>query len=870
MRFSVCVLCLCLVSLCKGDDSTPKNDPPTSKAESVDTTATGVDRIKVAKGFQVERLYSVPRDLYGTWVNLAVDPQGRLITSDESGYLYRLTVPKKGEVGELKVERIPVELGQAQGLLCAFGDLYVMVNGRDENNVNGFYRVRDTNNDDQYDSVELLRKLDGLKDHGPHAILLAPDGKSLYIVCGNNTKLTEIDRSRVPQVWDEDQLLPRVYGAGFMRGTPPPAGCIYHVDPNGEDWELVSSGFRNEFDAAFNAEGELFTFDADMEWDVGTPWYRPTRVCHVVSGADWGWRNGSAKWPEYYADTLPPVVNVGPGSPTGVTFGYGARFPAKYQNALFLCDWTFGKMLAAHLKPSGATYTAELEDFVVATPLPLTDVVINPHDGAMYFTTGGRGVQSGLYRVTYVGDESTAPIEMKPQLTAAQTIRRMLEALHLGEHPDAVEKAWPYLSHSDRFIRHAARTALEHQPVQAWQQRALEETNPQASLAALTALARMFPRSFKPVDHDLDTPPPTFPADGAARNPLQPAVLTALGQLDPASLSKAEKLELLRAYILTLYRLGPPDEATRHELIEHLDSMYPASEREANVLLTELLCYLQAPGAAEKGMKLLNAALTQEEQLDIARSLRFLKTGWTLETRRKFFEWVLRAHTYKGGVNFATFIGEVKADALQGMSEQDLLALKDVIEAPIPTGVSAHPVEARPFVKEWTKEEVRPLVEKKLVHRDFEHGKATFAAANCYNCHRFDGEGGAVGPDLTILSGRFSAQDILESVIEPNKVINDQYAAVTVVTTDGRVITGRISNYSGGNIVINTNMLDPNATETIQPKDIEELETASVSMMPSGLLNTLNESELLDLFAFLLSRGDRNHAMFEPSPAASE
>jgi putative heme-binding domain-containing protein len=863
MRFCGCVLFLCMISWCQGDDSPPQSDNHDIKSESLATAATPVERIKVATGFQVERLYSVPKDRYGTWVNLAVDPQGRLITSDESGPLYRVTVPKKGEAGEIKVERIPVEIGGAQGLLCAFGDLYVMVNGRGNSQGNGLYRVRDTDGDDQFDSVESLRPLDGTNDHGPHAILPAPDGKSLYIVCGNNTKLTEISGSRVPRVWDEDQLLPRVYGRGFMRGTPPPAGCIYRIDPDAKDWELVSCGFRNQYDAAFNKEGELFTFDADMEWDIGTPWYRPTRVCHVVSGADWGWRNGSAKWPEYYADTLPPVVNVGPGSPTGVTFGYGARFPAKYQDAFFICDWTFGKMMAVHLKPAGATYTGEIEDFITATPLPLTDVVLNPHDGAMYFTVGGRGVQSGLYRVTYVGEESTAPISMKSQITEEQSIRRMLESLHLGDHPEAVKRASSYFGHADRFIRHAARTALEHQPVPTWQQRAQDETNPRASLTALTALVRMFPRSYKPVDQELDTPPPVFPADPSLRNPLQPAVLAALLRLDPASMSKAERLELLRVYALALYRLGAPDEATRHELIKYFDAMYPASEREANVMLTELLCYLQAPGAAKKGIKLLAAAHTQEEQMDIARSLRFLRTGWTPDSRRRFFEWVLQAQSYRGGENFRLFIEEFKTDALKGMTDEEIQPLKDVIDAPVTTEDASAPIEARPVVKEWTKAKVSALLEKKLAHRDFDRGKAMFAAANCYKCHRFDGDGGAVGPDLTVLSGRFSAQDILESVMEPDKVISDQYAAVTVVTTDGKTITGRISNFDGGKIVINTNMLEPTALVEIHPNEIEELETASVSMMPSGLLNTLNESELLDLFAFLLSRGDRNHAMFE-------
>lgn len=863
MRCSVCLVCLCLVSVCEADVPVHATKKPTEASASFDAMATPIERIKIANGFRVELVYNVPRSLYGSWVNLAVDPQGRLIASNESGFLYRVSVPPNGQAGEPVVQRVPVKLGQAQGLLCAFNNLYVVVNGDGKSYPNGLYRVRDTNNDDQFDSIELLRPLDGHNDHGPHAVLLGPDGQSLYVVCGNNTKLTEINRSRVPRIWDEDQLLPRLYGKGFMRGTPPPAGCIYRVDRDGKNWELVSSGFRNEFDAAFNADGELFAYDADMEWDIGMPWYRPTRVCHVVSGADWGWRNGSAKWPLYYADTLPPAISLGPGSPTGVTFGYGAAFPAGYQHALFLCDWTFGKMYAAHLKPIGATYTGELEDFITAAPLPLTDVVVNPIDRAMYFTIGGRGVQSGLYRVTYVGDEPTALAAERRNMSELQTLRHSLETLHLGKHPDAVDKAWPYLNHADRFVRHAARTVLEQQPLESWQRRALEETDPQSSLTALLALVRRIPRSYKPVDLDLDTPPPTFPADQSAHNPNMPALLAALERLNPARISVVQRLELLRLYDLTLYRLGPPDEPTRRHLILFLGAMYPASEREANVLLTEMLCYLQAPSAAEKAVVLLTAATTQEEQLDIARSLRFLKVGWTPESRREFFKWIQRAQTFNGGENFKLVIDEVKADALKGLTEQDIHAIEDLINAPIQSQHSPGSINARPMVKAWTMTEVLPLLESKLTHRNFEHGKAMFAAANCFNCHRFDNDGGAVGPDLTSLSGRFSARDILESVVEPDKVISDQYAAVNVITESGKVITGRIVNYDGNNIEINTNMLDPVAIEEIDRRTIEKIQTASVSMMPTGLLNTLNETEILDLFAFLLSRGDRHHAMFD-------
>ena len=360
--------------------------------------ATPAESLKVAKGFKVDLLYSVPKGEQGSWVNMCVDPNGRLIVSDQYGSLYRVTLPAIDSSNELHIERIDVEIGEAQGLLWAFDSLYVSVN-RGQKYASGLYRVRDTDGDDNLDTVETLRTLNGGGEHGPHAVLQHPDGKSLVIVCGNGTELTDISSSRLPS-WDEDLLLPRVKGR-FMVGKRAPGGCIYKIDPDGKNWELLAAGFRNQFDAAFDTEGELFAYDADMEWDINAPWYRPTRLCHVVSGAEFGWRSSAGKWPVHYADSVPPVVNIGPGSPTGVCFGYGAAFPAKYQQALYACDWSYGKLYAVHLKPNGATFTADLEEFITGTPLPLTDIVVNPVDGAMYFAIGGRKVQSGLYRVTH-------------------------------------------------------------------------------------------------------------------------------------------------------------------------------------------------------------------------------------------------------------------------------------------------------------------------------------------------------------------------------------------------------------------------------------------------------------------------------------
>ncbi len=492
VRFvAVCALAACAaVGRAQADDPAPADQKPKPATSKLNIPAA---RIKAPAGFRVELLYSVPRATQGSWVNMTVDPKGRLIVSDQYGKLYRVGLPPVTvrDEGKVAIEPIDAPIGEAHGLLWAFDSLYVVVN-EGHRYKRGLCRVTDTNGDDRLDHVELLHKIDGGGEHGPHAVVLAPDGKSLFVVAGNATRPVEVGPSPVPRVWGEDSLLPHmVDGGGFMTGERAPGGCIYRVSPDGKSWQLYSMGYRNPFDLAFNADGELFTYDSDMEWDMNLPWYRPTRVLHVTSGSEFGYRNGSSKWPPYYLDSLPPVTNVGPGSPTGITFGYGAKFPAKYQQALYLCDWSYGKLYALHLKPKGASYSGELEDFVAGTPLALTDVVVNPKDGAMYFAVGGRNTQSGLYRVTYDGKEPTAaaagPVDSKA--AAARGLRHQLEAYHGRKDPSAVAAAWPHLGDPDRFIRWAARLAIEAQDPEKWREKALNETDsPKAALNALLAL----------------------------------------------------------------------------------------------------------------------------------------------------------------------------------------------------------------------------------------------------------------------------------------------------------------------------------------------------------------------------------------------
>lgn len=835
-------------------------------------TATPADKIRLPEGFEIELLYSVPRDDQGSWVAMCQDDKGRLIVSDQYGGLYRFPIPELGKpLDPSMIEQITYsaegtparkgiqgtdakpltdelaklpKIGHAQGLCYAFDSLYVVVNSRNSSSGSGVFRLLDTDGDDQFDKLVTIKKLDATGgEHGPHAILPAPDGKHLYVVMGNQTQLPpDYTHSRVPEVWGEDQLLPSLQH--FMKGAEAPLGHIAQIDPDGKTWDVMATGFRNQYDASVNREGELFTYDADMEWDLNTPWYRPTRINHVIDGADYGWRTGSGKFMDYCTDTFGASVDIGPGSPTGTTFGYGAKFPAKYQNAFYACDWSYGKLYAVHLDPKGSSYTATFEEFAAAQPLPLTDILVNPADGAMYFTVGGRRVQSGLYRVTYTGDESTAPAESLAGGEKARAERQALESfLQVGAREATTEELdaiWAALGSSDRGIRHAARAALEKQPAVNWKDRVAGEGNAVIASAALIALARI-------------------DAENSGSDILEKAT-----SFDyPSFKSRQTRLDLLRSIMLTLTRGGQPED--KAGLIDWLDGVYPAKTPEENRDLSAFAAFLEAPFAVERGMELLANASGQEEQIGYALNLRYLKNGWTPELRETYFKWFVLSGNYEGGARLANYLADIKKHATESVPENDMTpALATLIKTAPESTMPQFTLEPRSFVKNWTMEDLAGDLGVGLEgNRDFANGRQMFGAGTCYVCHRFNGEGGAVGPDLSSAGGKFSPYDLLETIIDPGAEISDQYGSSIFKMKDGSQVVGRIMNMKEDVYWVNTDMMTPSKVTNVDANELKSIEPSPVSMMPPGLVNTMSPDDILDLLAYLISGGDPEHELFD-------
>lgn len=806
---------------------------PAMRGESAptlsDESALAASELELPEGFVAELLYSVPKGEQGSWVVLCEDAKGRFYVSDQYGALYRVTAPTIGSSGTTQVERVPLELGSAHGLCWAFDSLYAVV-AESGTHKPGLYRCRDTNGDDVLDSVACLREFEGGGEHGPHAVVLGPDQK-LWIVGGNHTKLPEpIDASWMTRAWAEDLLLPRIDDPnGHAVGVMAPGGWIVRTDENAQRWELWAAGFRNAYDIAFDERGELYTFDSDMEWDVGLPWYRPARVCHVPPGVDFGWRHGSGKWPSYYVDSMPATCDIGLASPTGVAFGTKSGFDAKYKRAFFAADWAYGKVYAV--------WGDQFETFLSGKPFPVTDLCFGA-DGAMYVTTGGRRTQSGLYRIRW------APASQPEQ--PARGPRGSFD--FDGEDRVAVRKLLDPEA--------AAPTAAELNKLLA------RPRLSEASLASLrAAIERASPETIAEiaasVDDSLKLSTVLSCALRAAPQATSALVLRRIDELPLENVGEGYRLDTLRVMGLALLRLEV-DEATRAKWRERLLELFPYGMERTDRELAQLLAHLGEARAIAPALAALAKAKTQEEKLWFAYCLRTLREGWTLDQRRQVLAFLdVEARSFKGGHSLSKYVDRIRAEFVSGFSDAERAALASELVRPTPTTVAASAPAAK-FVHAWTREELAPLLREPLRNRDLARGRTAFVKARCAECHRFGGEGGATGPDLTGAGSRFSRSDLLDALLTPSATISDQYQDTEILTQEGDLFVGRIEGEHDG--VLKLRRLPPQ--EDLLEFRLDEIATRRphpLSRMPSGLVDVLEQGELLDLVAYLLGESARGN-----------
>jgi putative heme-binding domain-containing protein len=478
-------------------------------------------------------------------------------------------------------------------------------------------------------------------------------------------------------------------------------------------------------------------------------------------------------------------------------------------------------------------------------PLNVTDLAFGP-DGAMYLVTGGRKTQSALYRIAYTGQPVDPPAASPHERDCAahaadvRKLRQSLEAFYGQVDPAALDAAWPHLDSPDPLLRHAARVAILHQPVESWRERVLADERPTAVLTGTLML--------------LET------GDAGPAGLLFDRLLS----LRPAELDVSQQLMLLEAYRLLSERADEEVRARREQVVAQLDKLPAAkdqgpvrvgplgTDREVRRQWCRVLVELQATRAIERTGAALLASDVQEDRIMGLLVLRSVIQGWTPYYRQEYFIALAEAHRWLGGEGMPQLAQRLRVEAVAKLSENERNYLADSLAPPAPEPDLILP--ARPVVKQWKPEDFEVVLADSARRGDAKRGAAVFREAQCVRCHRVGARGPAVGPDLSHVAGRFSRRDMLHSVLTPSAVVAENYRNLLVQLADGRTLTGRVlveGDYRSETLRLATNPLKPAEIAEVNKREIAQSRLTETSPMPNGLLDTFDEQAVLDLLAYL-------------------
>lgn len=918
---------------------------------------------------------AAPPERTGSIVAFTFDSFGRPVVAKEKKHPTLLLDVNKD--GVYDTERILTKrVNTLQGMWFDGRTLYAV--GNNEQGQCGLYRLEDRNGDDEMDSIEQLSRFErSMGEHGPHDIRRGPDGAPTLLL-GNHTGVPaeSIDPLSPLHGLREWQVLERYMDArGHAAGIMAPGGTLVRWNEDKRNFTILAGGFRNAYNHAYNLAGEAFTFDSDMEWDVNLPWYRDVRSVHAVAGGDYGWRTGSGKFPAYFFDTLPPMRDLGRGSPVGVEFYQHRVYPRAYRDAFLEGDWSRGRILISNLTRNGATYRAAeaaATEFVHGEPLNVTDVEVGP-DGLVYFSTGGRDTEGGLYRVRYVetfwertfrepepesdvlaavrqpqplsswghaalarrkealgphwGEELEAlalnanadgadraqailllqrfgpkpKADLLKKLFEDRDVRLRAAAIYVvGQHGSARAKAlaaaglkdgdafvrrraaealvrmglspedeefaaiagladdlYKLLGDPDRFVRFAARLALERVPREQWRSRVLAaEQDPRVMLEGTLALLRTA-GGVETAAED---------ANAVFENLM--AVLRSGGRLH-------RELRLAALRLMGIAGLEWPEAAgasLRKQVSDIVLPQFAATPPEDEALQRELARVAAWAGQAEAIPAILAAMpkgeLNQPLQIHYAYCLRSIKEGWTEEQKDALAKWFQKAAEWRGGASFPGYLNLMFDSLLEAAAfteEERALAFRRVPKF-APHNIAATPEQLKRMeetgwkrpaslartrgVAALSPQEIFEFIiyNPAVLKAKPEKGRELFEK-ECASCHRFGALGNDFGPDLTSLRSRFKRKDVMEAILWPSKTVSDQYGSVIVETKDGDAINALLVREDAQSLVLKT------ATEVrpvVVPKSqVRGRRKSEKSIMPEGLLDAYGQGEIANLVAFL-------------------
>jgi putative membrane-bound dehydrogenase-like protein len=642
-------------------------------------------------------------------------------------------------------------------------------------------------------------------------------------------------------------------------------GKVFRCRPDGSKLERIATGFWNPFHLCFDPMGRLFAVDNDPD---SRP---PCRLIHVVPGADYGFkfRNGRkglhpfTAWNGELPGTLPMVCGTGE-APSGVLSYVHAAFPAEYLGTLLGTSWGDHILQRFALEAKGASFTSKPETIVKGGENFRPVGIGQAPDGSVFFTDWvdrsyelhGKG---RLWRLRAKSPGTAAGASRAPK--DSPELLRMNQVLATASR-DRLPELLPMLAEKDPFLVSAAIDALSRVGGAPFLLQHVGETDPKIRLGVLLALRRTSDTSAAAKfleDADL----------AVRRAAIQWAGEDKLGDLAAAMEKTASRLpvtkEIFEAYLASTDLLagrnpGQVDQVGSELLIARVfdDAGEPAA-------LRALALRMLRPDHPSVSVAKLERLMEGDPALrgEVVRSLMNRPDEAAQAILRRVagdpalrFDAVAGLSHSAGGSEdtrkllAAQLEGPAAAEALRSLSAAiERPETKELVEkkgGELAAVLLGRPAGQPPSLDGW-KKVAASKGDAASGERLFFHPKGP----QCFVCHRINGRGGIVGPDLSTIGNVLDRDRLVESIVDPGREVAPMFVLWKVRTKKGDILDGRILEEDPsptGDIVL----IDAQGKKTkVKNQDIDERQASKLSIMPEKLPERLTRQEFRDLIDFL-------------------
>ncbi|HVR87401.1 MAG TPA: PVC-type heme-binding CxxCH protein [Planctomycetota bacterium] len=642
-------------------------------------------------------------------------------------------------------------------------------------------------------------------------------------------------------------------------------GKIFRCKPDGTGLQQVATGFWNPFHQCFDAHGRLFIVDNDPD---SRP---PCRLVHVVQGGDYGFkfRNGRkglhpfTAWNGELPGTLPMVCGTGE-APCALLEYQNDAFPADYRGTLLATSWGDHLIQRFALEPKGASFTAKPETIVQGGENFRPVGMAQAPDGSLFFSDWvdrsyelhGKG---RLWRLRAKSPGTTPTASRAPK--DSPELLRMNDVLATTSK-ERLAGLLPMLADPDPFLAGAAIDTLSRVGGPSFLLPQIAHPDPKIRLGVLLALRRTADKSA--VGTFLED------ADVAIRRAaIQWAGEDQLGDLAAAMEKTASRLpvtkEIFEAYLASTDLLagrnpGQVDQVGSELLIARVfdDPAEPA-------VLRSLALRMLRPDHPSVAVPRLEKLIDSEPELraDAVRALMNRPDDAAQAILRRIaddralvFDVVSGlAHSAASSeetrrILLAKLDGSASPEAIRSLSGAvDRPEVKEALDrkgGELVAILLGRPAGLPPSLDGW-KHVAASKGDAAAGERLFYHPKGP----QCFVCHRVNGRGGIVGPDLSTIGNVQNRDKLVESIVDPSREIAPMFVLWKIRTKKGNIYDGRIlyeDPAPTGEIIL----IDAQGKQTkVKNQDIEDRQASKLSIMPEKLPERMTRQDFRDLIEFL-------------------